>query len=93
MSETVSTKAPRTRASATTPNGEKKARAPSKPHAVLIALQVLDEQGQPMPFPKERIRVLKFGNGNHSSGALSVIDAMETAPHSFYIKGELPAAR
>jgi len=65
-------------------------RAAAKPTPAFFVLQVLDENGEPMPFPKSRVRFVSI-----ERSAETVLDMVEGGdhPHSFYIRGLVPAGR
>lgn len=61
---------------ALSPSTPKKTRATQGPRPVFVVLQVLDEQGSPMKFDKDRIKVLSA-----SRNAGEALDLMDGGRH------------
>lgn len=70
----------------------KKRRPRSAPKArpAFFVIQVLDEQGQPMPFDKKRIKVVLVERD--AEVVMDVVDKGDNA-HAFYIRGMMPPGR
>lgn len=72
------------------PNAPKKTRAPSKPKPAYFILQVMDAEGNAIPFNKAHVKLIAV-----ERHAEKVLEAVESGvhQHSFYIRGMLPVAR
>lgn len=66
------------------PSAPRKPRSPAKPKKVYVVLQVVDENGQPTMFDKDRINVLGF-----ETSADAVLDKTESGeyPGAFFKRG------
>ena len=75
------------------PDPEKKAkrkRSPSVAKPAFFVIQVLDDSGQPMPFDKKRIKLVKVER--NAEAVLELVEGNE-APHAFYLRGIVPVTR
>lgn len=68
----------------------KAARKPAAPKAAYFILQVLDEGGQAMEFPKSRVKIVSV-----ERSADRVLEVVEGGnhPNAFYLRGMLPVGR
>lgn len=69
---------------------KRRPRAAPKARPAFFVIQLLDEQGQPMPFDKRRVKVLLV-----ERDAEAVMDMTDKGehPHAFYIRGMMPPGR
>ena len=65
-----------------------RAAATSKPAYFIV--QILDESGQPTPFPKERIKIL--GVERNAEKVLEITEG-GVYPHAVFLRGVVPSAR
>jgi hypothetical protein len=72
------------------PSKPKQTRKAAGPKAAYFILQVLDEHGQPMEFPKSRLKIVSV-----ERSADKVLEVVESGshPHAVYLRGMLPAGR
>lgn len=65
-------------------------RAAPKPSAAFFIIQVLDEEGQPQPFSKQRVKIVGI-----ERSAEKVLELVENGEHehAFYLRGMVPVAR
>lgn len=68
-------------AQAPTPTATKKQRAPMKKRAVMVVMQMLDENGTPILVKKDNFRLLAV-----TRDGATALDAMEGHDHAFYRK-------
>lgn len=72
------------------PSKPKRTRSPSAPKSAYFIVQILDEQGNPMLFDKNRIRIL--GVERNADKVLEIVDG-GTHPHAVYLRGVVPSNR
>lgn len=65
-------------------------RSPAKATAAFFILQILDEQGDPMPFSKKRVKVLAVERS--AEKVLEIVEGGEHE-HAFYLRGMVPPTR
>lgn len=65
-------------------------RAAPKPSAAYFILQVTDDGGQPVAFPKSRIKLI--GIERSAEKVLELVEGGEHE-HAFYLRGMVPVAR
>ena len=72
------------------PNKPKAPRKPPTAKAAYFILQILDENGEPMQFPKARLRVVSV-----ERSADQVLAKTESGdwPFALFLRGMLPAGR
>ena len=70
--------------------GPRGPRGPSLPKAAFFIVQILGDNGEPMPFDKRRLRLVSV-----ERNAEKVMELMEegTHPNAFYLRGMVPAGR
>jgi hypothetical protein len=68
----------------------KRRRSPSVAKPAFFIVQVLDDNGEPMPFDKKRMRIISV-----ERSAEQVMELVENGnhPHAFYLRGIVPVAR
>ena len=71
----------------TAPTRKKRAPYTPVPKAAFFVVQIVDEGGEPMPFPKSRVKIIAV-----ERNAEKVMELMEdgTHPHAFYLRGLVP---
>jgi hypothetical protein len=69
---------------------QKRKRSPSVAKPAFFIVQVLDENGQPQPFDKKRVKIVSV-----ERSAEQVMELVESGehPHAFYLRGIVPVAR
>ena len=65
-------------------------RAAPKPSPAFFIIQVLDEDGNPVPFQKSRLRLV--GIERSAEKVLELVEGGEHE-HAFYVRGMVPVAR
>lgn len=72
------------------PPKAKRRRSPSVAKPAFFIVQVLDENGEPMPFDKKRVRIVSV-----ERSAEQVMELVENGnhPNAFYLRGIVPVAR
>ena len=72
------------------PAKAKRKRSPSVAKPAFFVIQILDESGQPVPFDKRRVKLLKV-----ERNAEIIMEMMDNAeyPNAFYLRGIVPVAR
>jgi hypothetical protein len=69
---------------------QKRTRAASAPKPAYFIVQILDENMQPMPFSKERIKIL--GVERNAEKVLEITEG-GVYPHAVYLRGVVPSNR
>jgi hypothetical protein len=72
------------------PPRQKRKRSPSVAKPAFFIIQILDENGEPMPFEKKRVRIVSV-----ERSAEQVMDLVESGrhPNALYLRGIVPVAR
>jgi hypothetical protein len=72
------------------PAKRKRKRSASVAKPAFFIIQILDEDGDPIPFDKSRVRLVKV-----ERNAESVMELMDntTYPNAFYLRGIVPVTR
>jgi len=65
-------------------------RAAPKPSPAFFVIQVLDEDGVPVAFPKKRIKIVSIERS--AERVLELVEGGEY-DHAFYLRGLVPVAR
>jgi hypothetical protein len=65
-------------------------RSPSVARPAFFIIQIVDEEGEPMPFDKKRVKIVSV-----ERSAEQVMELVESGnhPHAFYLRGIVPVAR
>jgi hypothetical protein len=68
----------------------KRRRSPSVAKPAFFIVQVLGDNGEPVPFDKKRMRIISV-----ERSAEQVMELVENGdhPHAFYLRGIVPVAR
>ena len=72
------------------PAKKRRSRSPSVAKPAFFIIQVLDDNGQPMPFDKKRVKIVSV-----ERNAETVMELVESGnhQHAFYLRGIVPVAR
>jgi hypothetical protein len=69
---------------------KRRSRSPSQPRPAYIVIQVLGEDGQPMPFDKSRIHILSV---ERVADKVLELTEGDKNPNAFYLRVIVPAGR
>ena len=72
------------------PAKAKRKRSPSVAKPAFFIIQIMDENGNPMPFDKKRVKLLKVERS--ADAVLEMVEGGEHQ-HAFYLRGIVPVAR